>query len=128
MQRVPRRKGESGEGKRGVVAEELTRRIEYAVCPCCGKNKMISFNTNGLDWVDYDLQTMEFIQVREGGGKTGTGKKGRGQGRGIGFPKVDSMTLAEAVAKGGKHLEVAQDIANRVLAVHREFQRVGLIP
>lgn len=103
-------------------------RIEYAVCPCCGKNKMIAFNAGNLDWVDYDLKSMEFIQVREGGGKTGTGKKGRGQGRGVGFPKVDSMTLEEAVAKGGKHLEVAQDIANRVFQVYQEFKRVGLMP
>lgn len=89
---------------------------------------MIAFNSGSLDWADYDLNTMEFIQVREGGGKTGTGKKGRGQGKGIGFPKVDSMTLAEAVAKGGTHLEVAQDIANRVMQVYKEFKRVGLVP
>ena len=101
---------------------------DYVVCPCCGKNKMVSFSDGGLVWADYDPKTMEFIQVREGGGKTGIGKKGRGQGRGVGFPKVASMTLAEAVASGGKHLEVAQDIANRVLQVYKEFKRVGLIP
>ena len=54
---------------------------DYVVCPCCGKNKLILFDISGeLAWVDYDLKDMEFIQVREGGGKTGTGKKGRGQG------------------------------------------------
>lgn len=104
------------------------KRNEYVVCPCCGKNKMVAFVNGNLDWADYDLKTMEFIQVREGGGKTGTGKKGRGQGRGVGFPKIDSMTLAEAVAKGGVHLEVAQDIADRVMQVYKEFKRVGLMP
>lgn len=89
---------------------------------------MVAFVNGNLDWADYDLKTMEFIQVREGGGKTGTGKKGRGQGRGVGFPKIDSMTLAEAVAKGGVHLEVAQDIADRVMQVYKEFKRVGLMP
>lgn len=104
------------------------KRNNYVVCPCCGKNKMVAFVNGNLDWADYDLKTMEFIQVREGGGKTGTGKKGRGQGRGVGFPKIDSMTLAEAVAKGGVHLEVAQDIADRVMQVYKEFKRVGLMP
>lgn len=104
-------------------------RIEYAVCPCCGKNKMIAFDGSGdLVWADYDPRRMEFVQVREGGGKTGTGMKGRGQGRGVGFPKIGSMTLEDAVKAGGKHLDVARDIAKRIVKVSKEFKRLGLIP
>lgn len=104
------------------------KRNEYVVCPCCGKNKMVRLTAQGLEWVDYDLREMEFIQVREGGGKIGTGKKGRGQGRGVGFPKIDSMTLEEAVKAGGHHLTVAQEIAKRLVEVTNEFKRLGLMP
>lgn len=101
----------------------------YVVCPCCGKNKLVAFDAQGnLVYVDYDPKSMEFIQVREGGGKTGSGEKGRGQGRGVGFPKVDSMTLEEAVQAGGVHKKVAVDIAKRVELLSAEFRRVGLIP
>lgn len=105
------------------------KRNQYTVCPCCGKNKLVAFDAQGnLLWADYDPKTMEFIQVREGGGKTGTGMKGRGQGKGIGFPKIASMTLEDAIRAGGTAQKVAQDVAQRLIEVSREFRRLGLIP
>lgn len=101
---------------------------DYVVCPACGKTRLVAFTESGyLVWVDYDPKTMEFIQVREGGGKTTGGGKGRGQGRGLGFPKIGSMTLEEAVNAGGKELAVARSLAQRVAMVYAEFKRVGLV-
>lgn len=104
------------------------KRNDYVVCPCCGRTKLVRLSADGrLEWIDYDPRTMEFIQVREGGGKTLGGRKGRGQGRGIGFPKVASHTLEDAVLAGGDNLAVAKQIAARLNGVVKEFKRLGLM-
>lgn len=113
----------------------MVKRVEYAGCPCCGMNKVIHSHTRvdagkpeTLRWANFDIPTMEFIQVREGGGKTGTGKKGRGQGRGVGFVKISAMTLEQAVTSGGVYLRIAQDMAAQITKVSKELKRLGLIP
>lgn len=104
------------------------KQFEQVICPCCGKNKYIKFTTEGqLEWIDYDPKNMEFINVREGGGKVAGGRKGRGQGRGFGFPKIGSFTIEETVKQGGQRFIVAKAIAQRLEIVVKEFKRVGLI-
>ena len=123
---------ENVERRRGL---RTMKKVEYVACPSCGMNKVIHSATRveagkpeTLRWADFDVRTMEFIQIREGGGKTGTGKKGRGQGKGVGFYKVGAMSLEEAVNAGGVYLDIARAMANQILKVSRELRRLGLIP
>lgn len=109
------------------------KRVEYVACPSCGMNKVIHSaarvdvgKPETLRWAHFDVSTMEFVQIREGGGKTGGGAKGRGKGKGIGFYKVGSMTLEEAVKVGGVYLKIAKDMAAQIRKVEAELGRLGL--
>jgi hypothetical protein len=99
------------------------KRVEYAVCAVCGLNKVI-YSANraskgkpaSLRWADFDVRTMEFVQVREGGGDKS------------GFHKISAMSLEDAVNAGGVYLGIAQGMAKQIVKVSKELKRLGLIP
>lgn len=98
------------------------KQVEYASCPCCGMNKVITSSARvakgkpqSLRWADFDVKTMEFVQTREGGG------------RGSGFRKVSALSLEDAVAQGGVYEDIARDIGVQLVKAVKEFKRLGLI-
>lgn len=103
------------------------KRTEFVVCPCCGDTKVI-YSAKRPNR-PFDIYATEFIQIREGGGKTGTGKKGRGQGRGVGWVKIPelSMSVEQAIAAGGEYSLLAQEMANQIDKIHKKMKRLGLI-
>lgn len=99
------------------------KQMDYVACPCCGMNKVL-FSKGRVDkgkpanlqWADFDVKTMEFVQTREGGGDKS------------GFHKISAMSLETAIANGGAYLKVAQEIGVQLQKAVKEFQRLGLIP
>lgn len=91
------------------------------VCPVCGHNKVIREALPN----PFDIEADEFIQIREGGGKIATGKKGRGQGRGVGWSKIGSIPLDQAISTGYRPL--ALNLANQIAKVSKELKRLGLL-
>lgn len=99
------------------------KQMDYVGCPVCGMNK-VTYSAGrvskgkpaNLKWADFDVRTMEFVQVREGGG------------RGSGFHKVSAMTLEDAIAQGGAYLAVAKEIGVQLQKAVKEFKRLGLMP
>lgn len=92
------------------------------VCPVCGHNKVIRESLPN----PFDIEAEEFIQIREGGGKIATGKKGRGQGRGVGWAKIGSVPLDQAISTGYRPLAV--NLAKQIDKVSKELKRLGLLP
>lgn len=97
--------------------------MEYLSCPVCGFNRVIYSAGRAkhgkpamLQWVNFNVRTMEFVQTREGGGDKS------------GFHKISSMTLEDAVAQGGDYLRIAKDIAVQLELATKEFKRLGLMP
>lgn len=109
----------------------MVARIEYVACPLCGMNKVIvsakrAEKGKSDDWVNFDVSTMRFIQIREGGGKTGTGKKGRGRGKGVGFHLVDSDTLEDCV-RNNHHMSLVAQMAQQLVKIVKEAKSLGII-
>ena len=98
------------------------KRQECVVCPVCGHNKVIRISLPN----PFDIDANEFIQIREGGGKIATGKKGRGQGKGVGWVKIASVPLDRAISTGYRPL--ALDLAKQILKVSKELKKLGLVP
>ena len=58
--------------------------IQYLTCPMCGMNKPLRKYVEGdLKLTDIDVETLSFIQIREGGG------------RGSGFRRIGGLTIDE---------------------------------
>lgn len=98
------------------------KQLDYVACPVCGMNKVLysagrvdKGKPASLKWAHFDVRTMEFVQVREGGG------------RGSGFRKISAMTLEDAVAQDG-YLTVAKEIGVQLEKAVKEFKRLGLMP
>jgi len=90
---------------------------EHVVCPLCFMNQMMIQSRKGLieyrKWKPSD----EFIHFRDYTG-----------GRGSGFPKVDEITLHEAVNAGNPdYTEVINRMKEQLLVVLEAFYKEGII-
>ena len=115
-------------------------RVEYLVCLLCGMNRVVRshkradkgkpeivrFNHGRLP----EMEELEVLQIREGGGKqpgTGGGPgSGKGSARGIGFRKVGGMTLEEMM-EDPEYDSILEDLKAQYLRQLRGLIRVGFI-
>jgi len=89
----------------------------YVNCPLCSLNQVMDKKSKGLvDYRKWDIKS-EFIQIRDVAG-----------GRGSGFPKVDSLTLHDAVLSGNPDYDqVLQRLKEQLLTVLDAFYKEGII-
>lgn len=115
-------------------------RVEYIVCPLCGMNRVlrshkradkgkpeiVRFNHARLP----EIEEMDILQIREGGGKqVGTGGgpgSGKGSARGIGFRKVGGMTLEE-IMNDPEYDSILEDLKAQYLRQLKGLIRIGFI-
>jgi len=107
-------------------------RVEYIVCPTCGRNRVIESKDKGrVGWPsDVNLETTILLQVREGGGKkAGEGGRGfRGSAPGSGFHLVpsESLTLPEMI-ESGEYDDALEGMKQQLLRVVRQSIDLGFI-
>ena len=93
-------------------------RVEYIVCPTCGRNRVMETKKKGkIGWPnDINLETTLLLQVREGGG------------RGSGFHLVEdeSLTLPEMIEDGG-YEDVLEGMKQQLLRVIKQSIDLGFI-
>jgi len=113
--------------------EKLMGKVEYVVCPVCGRNRVLETKRKGrLKWIKtpFDLQVTFLLQTREGGGKKAgyTGRRGRGSAPGSGFKLVpeDSLTLPEMIASGD-YVDVLEGMKAQILRVVKQSIELGFI-
>ena len=112
--------------------------IDYAVCPVCGRNRVIESHDKGRIRWNYitDLGADVFIQIRAGGGKVsvvGPGERrphrkvvGREPSPGVGFPLVRSLTLPE-VMDDPAYADVVQGLRDQLVLLVKDGVKLGLI-
>lgn len=110
-------------------------RIEYVVCPVCGRNRLKNHRSKGeVRFPGYEvrdprtgeepekfsIEDTTMLQVRRGGGKKPgkSGKKGRGKAPGSGFHIIPSegLTLTEMM-----DMEEYQPIVNSLLSTIKKL-------
>jgi len=110
------------------------KKIDYMVCPVCGRNRVIKTERKGfILWPGEDkfnVKSTYLLQIREGGGKQpGPGKhKGiyRGCNRGSGFHLVDGKTLLDMIAAGA-YPDVLDDFKVQIIDLLQQFIEAGFI-
>jgi hypothetical protein len=107
------------------------KRVERVRCPLCAHSKPIvapkRTEKGELIWVPFTVDT-EFIQIREGGGKVGTGEHGRGHGKGYGFPLVASLTIKEVLEIYTNDYQViVHDLRLALVNLVKEAVKMGLL-
>lgn len=112
--------------------------VEYVICPLCGSSHVFRSwarhrrrTEAGLPnsiwrWVDYPLESMRFIQIRDLGGKVSGVRSGhRGSAPGV-VGIVGARTLSEA-AGDPRYEEMMAEMRNRLITIARELYRLGII-
>jgi len=110
--------------------------VEYVTCPLCGSNHPWSSEARRLrsgnpywSWVNYELNTFEFIQIRDARGKipgTHPGRRGRGSAPGQGIPKVDAVHLPDAV-NHPVYSQAVESMKQRILDIVRQLLELNII-
>lgn len=100
----------------------MGKTTEYVVCFNCYRNQILNKKEKGLvNFNRWNPETSDFIQVREGLGRT---KEGKSQG----FPKVDTLTLHDAVLSGNsEYKQVIKQEKEQLLKVVQAFYDEGII-
>ena len=110
--------------------------VEYVTCPLCGANHPWSSETRRTrrgspywQWVDYDLNNFEFIQLRDARGKVPGrhfNRRGRGSAPGQGIPKVDAIHLPDVV-NHPVYREAVESMKQRLLTIIRELIELNIL-
>lgn len=96
---------------------------EYVVCLLCLHNQLLDKPNKGILTIgDWDPKSGDFIQIRDAtGGRTKDGKS-------HGFPKVDALTLHDAVLAGNSdYNKVINQMKEQLLKVVQAFYDESLI-
>ncbi len=99
-------------------------KIEYVVCPLCGRNRVLKLKDKGearfpgyeSTKEDFSVDYTPMLQVREGGGR----------GSGFNLLPGDSFTLSEMLDKE-EYKDLLADLAGQVKKLYDSFVELNLI-
>ena len=95
---------------------------DYVVCPLCYFNRLMNSEARGLvDFTRWDPKSSDLIQIRQGLGRT---KEGKSQG----FPKIDALTLHDAVLAGNSdYNKIIKQVKEQLLKILQAFYDEDII-
>ena len=112
----------------------MTKKVEYVVCPLCGRNRVLETHAKGrIGWPNgtpLNLRRTKLLQVREGGGKKsgemGKGYRGSAQGSGFHLVPEDCLTLPEMIESHAYDV-VLSEMKDQLIRIVRQSISIGFV-